>query len=90
MKLRFAALSLAASLAAAENVQQLVNSVPPCAVPCVKDAARQIGCAPDDYKCMCKKPEELAGSAAMCVLSECRDEDYGGMSTTTNLQCDHR
>lgn len=88
MQLKVAALSLFVSLAAAESVQELAHSVPRCALPCLKDAARAIGCGPDDYKCMCKKPEELANAAAMCVLSECRGDDLGGMANRTNPKSD--
>ncbi len=79
MQFRIVTLSLLASLVAADSIQDLIAQVPTCTVPCLDNAAKQIGCATTDNQCKCKKSDELASQAIVCVSSSCSIDKLGRM-----------
>ena len=82
MQAKTLAFALFASLAAAQSVQELLEQIPSCAVPCIADASQVIGCAIDDNACQCRRADELTSEAIFCVSTDCEPEDLG---TTTDV-----
>ena len=80
MQFKVVALSLLASLAAAEDLKELIDSMPRCAVPCLDDAAKGVGCSVDDWECKCMNSNELAAQAIACVSLMCSQEEVDSMS----------
>lgn len=80
MQFKVVALSLLASLAAAEDLKELIDSMPRCAVPCLDDAAKGVGCSVDDWECKCKNSNELAAQAVACVSLMCSQEEVDSTS----------
>ncbi|KAL2022368.1 hypothetical protein VTK56DRAFT_5435 [Thermocarpiscus australiensis] len=48
-----------------------VNDIPACGYPCIVSAATNIGCATDDYPCMCGRFNDLQNAAAGCAINNC-------------------
>ncbi|EMR64030.1 hypothetical protein MGN70_007222 [Eutypa lata] len=87
MQFRIIALSLVASLVAADSVQDLIAQVPQCAVPCLNNAAKKVGCSATDNSCKCNKSTELASQAIVCVSSSCSTDELGKTTELTSEIC---
>ncbi|RYO88897.1 hypothetical protein DL764_008665 [Monosporascus ibericus] len=82
MQIKTVAFSLLASLAAAQSIQELLQQIPSCAIPCLADASQAIGCAVNDNACQCRKADELTSEAIFCVSTDCEPAELG---TTTDV-----
>ena len=79
MQFKLVALSLLASLAAAETVQELTSELPSCAVTCINNAARDNNCATDDQECKCKNAAKIMDPAFECAADTCTANELDGM-----------
>ncbi|KAL2263571.1 hypothetical protein VTK26DRAFT_6219 [Humicola hyalothermophila] len=48
-----------------------VDNIPICGYNCILSAVVEIGCAVDDYSCMCSNFSQLRLAAAPCVYENC-------------------
>lgn len=78
MQFKIVALSLLASLAAAETVQELTAELPSCAVTCINKAAQEQNCAADDQECKCKNATKIMEPAFECAADTCTANELDG------------
>lgn len=55
--------------------------------PCILAAATQIGCATNDYPCMCSKFSDLRSAAAVCVYTNCGLDGISAVLTAADAVC---
>ncbi|KAK8129011.1 hypothetical protein PG984_010119 [Apiospora sp. TS-2023a] len=55
------------SVLADDNLEQIVEKMPGCAVSCYADAASQSGCDPEDFKCVCNSLLRLPARMGTCL-----------------------
>ena len=67
--MKYSAVAVAALVAVASA--QDISTIPSCAMPCIEEAAVAIGCASDDYTCICENKAELVSAATICVVNAC-------------------
>ncbi|KAG7289271.1 hypothetical protein NEMBOFW57_005636 [Staphylotrichum longicolle] len=76
----FAVIALAAVASAGPAIKRQTacpeaDNIPACGetrqYPCIASAVTELGCAADDYTCMCSKFNDLQLAAAGCVYSNC-------------------
>ena len=80
MQFKIVALSLLASLVAAETVQELTAELPSCAVTCINKAAQEENCAADDQQCKCKNAAKIMDPAFECAADTCTANELDGKS----------
>ena len=49
----------------------VVNDIPSCALPCVKERAARRNCQPTDFRCLCDHGVGIAAEVAICVPDSC-------------------
>lgn len=66
--------AVAAGVLAEDNLQQIVEKMPGCAVSCYADAASKSGCDPEDFKCVCNSLLRLPARMGTCLSrNDCTD-----------------
>ncbi|KAI1399188.1 hypothetical protein F4819DRAFT_466034 [Hypoxylon fuscum] len=90
----FAAVSLSffAAFAAAQNstLPDLVSQLPSCASGCLASSASEIGCATEDFTCLCgDKKQDFISSIGPCVFlnSGCSSDDQSKLTTLAPEIC---
>jgi len=85
--MKYSAVAVAALVAVASA--QDISTIPSCAMPCIEEAAVAIGCASDDYTCICENKAELVSAATICVVNACTAPvAIGEVVPATNKFCD--
>ncbi|GAB1314651.1 hypothetical protein MFIFM68171_04861 [Madurella fahalii] len=64
-----------------------VDAIPLCGYPCILAAASSIGCATDDYQCMCGQFAELRLAAASCTYTNCGIEGTQAVLEAAEAVC---
>jgi len=78
MKTSAIILAVAATIAAAQSIDDLVGQIPACVVPCIVKGAEEVGCKQGDHACECDKVDEISSKVALCIVSlpedkQCKD-----------------
>ncbi|KAF6804963.1 immunoreactive protein [Colletotrichum sojae] len=76
MKYTSIAVAFLAAFAAAKTIDELVESIPTCAITCIRDGAQSVNCAITDFGCSCGKVEQLTPTVVSCLSkSSCTAQD---------------
>ncbi|KAK2044763.1 hypothetical protein LZ31DRAFT_275346 [Colletotrichum somersetense] len=79
---------LLVTIVAADTVNQLVDQIPTCAVPCIRDQAKAVGCEITDFNCTCGKITELTPKVVSCLAtSGCSTADQAKIFQITPQIC---
>ncbi|KAI0870420.1 hypothetical protein GGS24DRAFT_108070 [Hypoxylon argillaceum] len=85
------ALALFAAVAAAQNstsLPDLVESLPPCAIPCFQDGADAAGCSTTDFTCLCANQSSFITGALTCVISDCQGDELNTLTSVATQICE--
>ncbi|KXX73377.1 DNA-directed RNA polymerase subunit beta' [Madurella mycetomatis] len=83
----FAGLASAGPALKRQNDCPEVDDIPLCGYPCILAAASDIGCAADDYSCMCGQFDELRLAAASCTIENCGIEGVQAVLDAAEAVC---
>ncbi|KAF6818538.1 immunoreactive protein [Colletotrichum musicola] len=76
MKYTSITVAFLAAFAAAKTIDELVESIPTCAITCIRDGAQSVNCAITDFQCSCGKVEQLTPTVVSCLSkSSCTAQD---------------
>ncbi|KAK4138407.1 hypothetical protein BT67DRAFT_369360 [Trichocladium antarcticum] len=64
-----------------------IDLIPLCGYGCILDAVTAIGCATEDYPCMCSKFADLRLAAASCVYTNCGLAGAGPVLAAAEAVC---
>ncbi|KAK2061998.1 hypothetical protein LY76DRAFT_506658 [Colletotrichum caudatum] len=79
---------LLVTIVAADTINDLVNQIPTCAVTCIRDQAKAVGCEITDFNCTCGKVTELTPKVVSCLAtSGCSTADQAKIFQITPQIC---
>ncbi|KAK2020525.1 hypothetical protein LX32DRAFT_315939 [Colletotrichum zoysiae] len=79
---------LLVTVVAADTINQLVDQIPTCAVTCIRDQAKAVGCEITDFNCTCGKVTELTPKVVSCLAtSGCSTADQAKIFQITPQIC---
>ncbi|KAI0967396.1 hypothetical protein F4678DRAFT_252186 [Xylaria arbuscula] len=87
MQFKTVAISLFATLVAAESIDQLAADIPSCAKTCIDNSAKQAGCDTTDYTCQCTNLTDITSNSLQCISSGCSTDDLTKTSEATSALC---
>ncbi|KAI0472837.1 hypothetical protein GGR56DRAFT_676895 [Xylariaceae sp. FL0804] len=89
MQFKTAVLALFAAVAvSADSVSELVGELPSCSAPCLKSAAKAIGCAYTDVECQCADPTGLQKNALVCIQKSCTSQEISQILKVSSQICE--
>ncbi|KAL2152231.1 hypothetical protein VTH82DRAFT_5415 [Thermothelomyces myriococcoides] len=63
------------------------DQIPECGYDCIVNAAADLGCQAEEYKCMCDQFEALQSAAATCVLTNCGIDEALNVISAAEAVC---
>src|ERR1700712_3665173 len=82
----FVLASLATIAAADENLSQIIDDFPSCALPCLSQKAQSQGCQVTDFNCICRNTVSIAAGVGICVGNACSG-DAAASASMSSAHC---
>ncbi|KAK2008294.1 hypothetical protein LZ32DRAFT_462481 [Colletotrichum eremochloae] len=80
--------SLLVAIVAADTINELVDQIPTCAVTCIRDQGKAVGCDITDFACSCGKITQLTPKVVSCLAtSGCSTADQAKVFQVTPQIC---
>ncbi|KAI0134005.1 hypothetical protein BJ170DRAFT_182149 [Xylariales sp. AK1849] len=78
---------LLVAVVAADELSDLVASIPSCALTCLMTSVSEVGCGVTDYSCQCGKASDVQSSVKPCITKSCSTTDAATAETVSLELC---